>query len=254
MTDFRAWMFYRPDLWPYPPKKSTTFMVFDFTPSSAPPNTFESLPREIMLAIFQYLPPHSLITLSTACKSLRNTLTNATVMDHIFKEIIFKADHLSWILPLNCLPGEMERANVTARQWLVWAAEMAGGEVQNADPTEGSEKRYPAVPQNFPRGFRLPPGSRAWESLIDTDITGWAQRGGDNSGTVHAPSLQELIEGGRQDESPFLSSSFPYFAFVRVCFEDDSMRNRRRLWGIAKQFERVWREYRTQGWERDIFL
>ncbi|KDQ20437.1 hypothetical protein BOTBODRAFT_26443 [Botryobasidium botryosum FD-172 SS1] len=258
MMDFRAWMFHRPDVWPHPPKEPVAFTRFDLAPSSTLPNTLESLPREIMLTIFQYLPPHSLITLSTTCKSLRHTLTKATVMDHILKEIIYKADHLSWILPLNCLPGEMERANAVGRQWLAWAAETTGGQAVT-DFAEGSESRYPAVPHFSPRAVAQLPGSHVWDSWADTESTGWVDHVATRATVTgpmpaHAPSLQELIEGGRQDESPFLSPSFPYFAFVRACFGDDSLRNRRRLWGIAKQFERVWREYRTKGWERDIFL
>ena len=33
-----------------------------------------------------------------------------------------------------------------------------------------------------------------------------------------------------------------------------SMSNRRRFWDIVGQFQAIWREYRTEGWERgEIF-
>lgn len=52
--------------------------------------------------------------------------------------------------------------------------------------------------------------------------------------------------------SPLSHPSFPHLAFLRACFDSDSMRNRQRYWNIAKQFEVLWRDYRTKGWERDI--
>jgi len=53
--------------------------------------------------------------------------------------------------------------------------------------------------------------------------------------------------------SPFESHNFPSLAFVKACYESPSMANRRRIWGIVKQFERLWLDYRTKGWEVDRF-
>jgi len=36
------------------------------------------------------------------------------------------------------------------------------------------------------------------------------------------------------------SPRFPAYAFVRACYESDSMMNRKRLWGIVKQVEEIW--------------
>jgi F-box-like len=55
-------------------------------------------------------------------------------------------------------------------------------------------------------------------------------------------------------KSPFHSASFPYFAFVHACYESDSMRNRERFWNIIKQFDKLWRDYRLHGWQRDVFV
>ncbi|KAF8801727.1 hypothetical protein BYT27DRAFT_7197720 [Phlegmacium glaucopus] len=49
-------------------------------------------------------------------------------------------------------------------------------------------------------------------------------------------------------KSPFNSPSFPF-----ACYGSDSMRNRQRFWNIAKQFDGIWRDYRLNGWQRDIF-
>jgi len=51
----------------------------------------------------------------------------------------------------------------------------------------------------------------------------------------------------------FYAGDFPAFAFVGACFRSDSMRNRRRIYGQVKQFEALWREFRTKGWEVDRF-
>src|ERR1700683_3150063 len=43
--------------------------------------------------------------------------------------------------------------------------------------------------------------------------------------------------------------SFPHFQFTRACFDSDSMMNRKRLWGIVKQYDGLWRDYRLRGYE-----
>jgi hypothetical protein len=53
--------------------------------------------------------------------------------------------------------------------------------------------------------------------------------------------------------STLLLPAFPLFHFVRACFQSDSMRNRERIWRNVKQFETLWRNYRTNGWEVDRF-
>lgn len=40
---------------------------------------------------------------------------------------------------------------------------------------------------------------------------------------------------------------FPIVPFLRACWASDSMRNRRRLWRMVKQFDGLWEEYRTRG-------
>lgn len=54
-------------------------------------------------------------------------------------------------------------------------------------------------------------------------------------------------------KSPFNSPSFPFVAFVHACYGSDSMRNRQRFWNIVKQFDGIWRDYRLNGWQRDVF-
>jgi hypothetical protein len=53
--------------------------------------------------------------------------------------------------------------------------------------------------------------------------------------------------------TPLASLYFPHYAFLRECYKSDSMMNRKRLWGIVKQFDAIWTDYRLNGWERDVF-
>ncbi|KAL0949461.1 hypothetical protein HGRIS_009515 [Hohenbuehelia grisea] len=56
------------------------------------------------------------------------------------------------------------------------------------------------------------------------------------------------------DTAPFDSPDFPYYQFARACHLWDCTRNRRRIWGIVKQFEVLWHNYRLHGWEVDRFI
>lgn len=50
-----------------------------------------------------------------------------------------------------------------------------------------------------------------------------------------------------------MSPRLDLLAFIRGCWDSDSMMNRKRLWGQVKQFQTLWVDYRLHGWERDRF-
>ncbi|KAH7910964.1 hypothetical protein BJ138DRAFT_1179890 [Hygrophoropsis aurantiaca] len=56
-----------------------------------------------------------------------------------------------------------------------------------------------------------------------------------------------------RDTSVFQSPDFPAFAFVHACYAWNPMRNRERIWGQAKQFEALWKDFRLKGWEVNRF-
>jgi len=58
---------------------------------------------------------------------------------------------------------------------------------------------------------------------------------------------------GADIDNPFAHPSFPWIAFMKSCAQSWSMLNRKRLWGIAKQYDELWRYYRIHGWEVDRF-
>jgi hypothetical protein len=67
----------------------------------------------------------------------------------------------------------------------------------------------------------------------------------------------EMPSGSLDPSLVFRHHLFPFYAFVPACLSVDtslpsmSISNRRRLWGIVQQFQAMWEDYRTKGWERD---
>ena len=103
----------------------------------------------------------------------------------------------------------------------------------------------------------LPVGSINGETETATSVAReWLASEHALNSTSRPPSLH-------QSNSPkelFRDYSFPFHAFVPACLSLNttlasmSMSNRRRLWGIIQQFQVIWRNYRTTGWERgEIF-
>ncbi|THV03730.1 hypothetical protein K435DRAFT_851516 [Dendrothele bispora CBS 962.96] len=60
-------------------------------------------------------------------------------------------------------------------------------------------------------------------------------------------------------KSGFNDQAFPYHVFIPIYLNVDtgiesfSMSSRKRMWKQAQQFQELWHEYRTKGWETDIF-
>jgi F-box domain len=46
---------------------------------------------------------------------------------------------------------------------------------------------------------------------------------------------------------------FPCFVFVYACLHSDSMMNQERIWGMVKQYDALWMDYRTNGWKQNRF-
>ncbi|KDR71488.1 hypothetical protein GALMADRAFT_253788 [Galerina marginata CBS 339.88] len=151
---------------------------------------FMNLPTELVLDIFRHLPIHALLSLSSASRRLRGLITEPAFLNQAIKAAVLAGAEF-WVLPVQRIPGEEERARCAARAWLAGVS----------------------------------PGHDAPIALIQPEM-----------------------------ESPFRSSLFPHLAFMQACYGSDSMRNRRRLWDVVRQFEALWREYRLYGWERDVFV
>jgi hypothetical protein len=64
--------------------------------------------------------------------------------------------------------------------------------------------------------------------------------------------LSELFAttSASSDVSIVFDANFPLLEFFRINYRTDSMKNRRRLWRISRQFREEWYRYRTEGRER----
>ncbi|KAJ7645904.1 hypothetical protein DFH06DRAFT_1424523 [Mycena polygramma] len=158
--DFGAWMATRPDLWPPPPSVfHANASYVDF----AKPSTLHELPVELHVQILPLLSVQDLLSvlqLSRGVHGLIQPLLDETLWHHVHH------GDLGWILPVENVKGEVERANTAARGWYPERSELA--------------------------------------SVLD-------------------------------------SKDFPFSRFVSECSKSNSMRNRRRLWSIYKQYEVLWK-------------
>lgn len=167
--------------WPSPTASSTpTFIRFPASNS----HPFNILPTELLLDIFRQLPIDSLLSLSSASRSLRALITEPAFLNQTIKAAVLGGSAF-WVLPVTIVADEEKNARCIAMEWLTMVSS-------------------------------------------DNDVL--------------------------TTESPFHSPSFPYLAFLHACYESDSMRNRKRLWNIVKQFDGLWRDYRLHGWQRDVFI
>ena len=97
-----------------------------------------------------------------------------------------------------------------------------------------------------------PDGERHWK-LPSRDVPTESERA--------SAAIEQWYKDPVVGEKPSFSSpistlqfpGFPLLDFVCACFRSDSMRNRERIWNNVKQFETLWRAYRTNGWEVDRF-
>ena len=75
------------------------------------------LPNELLLPILHDLPLPSLLALSSTCRALRTLITAPDFLDRVLKEAIARGS-LRWILPLDGLLDEAQRAYDALRLWL----------------------------------------------------------------------------------------------------------------------------------------
>ena len=70
---------------------------------------------------------------------------------------------------------------------------------------------------------------------------------------THNVQVPEELSSQSDTHNPLLLPHFPRLAFVHACFQSDSMMNRKRIWGIVKQYDNLWMDYRTNGWKEKRF-
>ncbi|KAJ7889974.1 hypothetical protein B0H13DRAFT_2341301 [Mycena leptocephala] len=161
--DLGAWMATRPDNWPSKPSTSSVSTIH-LQVQPALPTGFHALPTEIVLQILPLVSVADLLALmlvSHGMFTLVLPLLDETLWHHVHN------GDLRWILPVNSVKREVNRANTAAKGW------------------------------------------------------------------VSVPS-------GLASESIFDSKQFPFAPFIGECLKSRSMRNRRRVWKIYKQYRELW--------------
>lgn len=201
--------------WPEQPKidRTPTFSQYSPTHDSAMP-LIGTLPNELLLPILHDLPLPSLLALSATCRSLRTLITEPSFLDRVLKEAITRGS-LRWLLPLETLLDEKKRAYDAMRLWL-------------------PEEHRPELSSSVPAGS---------DDMDIDDIDDADDRACKSAPPPTSPSVIPLMM------SPHLNR----LAFVRECWDSDSMMNRKRLWGQVKRFEKLWEDYRLHGWQVNRF-
>ncbi|KAJ6552266.1 hypothetical protein DFH09DRAFT_1319311 [Mycena vulgaris] len=109
--DFGVWMASRPDLWPANPP------ALDLAPlriETGAPSAFHALPSEVLIQILPLLPVADLLfllLLSRGVSELVSPLLNETLWHHVHH------GDFRWILPVDRVKGEVERANGAGLRW-----------------------------------------------------------------------------------------------------------------------------------------
>lgn len=207
--------------WPEPPRRVDTAPVFagfslDGQVTDSP---FMKLPNELLVPLLSELPLLSILSISSTCRHLRNLITAPTFLDVVLKEAI-AAGSLRWLLPLASLDDEPVRAYNAVRLWL---------------------------PEEYrPRYISPPPP-------MDIDWDKGEYKSDDEDSEDEDLPVRQVPALPVSPSAMLLSPHLDRLAFLRACWESDSMMNRKRLWGQVKQFERIWADYRLHGWHVDRF-
>ncbi|KAI0084837.1 hypothetical protein BDY19DRAFT_997400 [Irpex rosettiformis] len=223
LRDCRAWMFMRPDIWPSPSLGDVGLTFSPVSPPSAQAPTICNLPNEIILPILHDLPIVDLLSLSAACRSLHQLITDPPFLNRILQEALLQGS-CRYILPVHGLREEEKCAFEAIRLWLPESVRPPS----LVDNQESEDEENPEMEDEA--------AETEGQEAEEEDEPAEVER------TI--PPIKPLI----------LDPQFPALAFIRACQESDSMRNRQRLYGLVKQIEEEWKSYRLNGWKVDRFF
>ncbi|KAH8826291.1 hypothetical protein DL96DRAFT_1607636 [Flagelloscypha sp. PMI_526] len=120
-SDFQAWVFESPDIWPRKSEGecgSPLFQTFE-TPSDSPPMLL-TLPIELLLKISASLSISDILHVSSISKGMRRLVTQPGILSQLLREAIVTPNGtLRWMQPCSLVAGEVEKANEALRSWLV---------------------------------------------------------------------------------------------------------------------------------------
>ncbi|GJE96631.1 hypothetical protein PsYK624_128310 [Phanerochaete sordida] len=218
--DCRLWMFVRPDIWPL----ATPDAIFsdmaissDFAPQ--PQSLFAAIPLELLPLLLQHLDLQDIFALAYTCKALSAGILDRATLAHTLRLAMSNLrSSLHWLPPVPSLREEWDAACEAMCTWLPPAA-LAGFI---------SETKLELDTQQQPADGQTGNMADADESLLSTS-------------TTPLPTL------------PLLHPAFPVVPFLRACAQSVSMRARRRRWQIIKQWDVLFADYRTKGYQNNRF-
>ncbi|KAK7689851.1 hypothetical protein QCA50_006490 [Cerrena zonata] len=216
LRDCRGWMFMRPDIWPTPSEDEIRPILFQTFNSDGSEQT-APLVALLPTEIFQQiLRDMSLSSLLNLSATCR--MLRSVITEPSFLDLVLKEalrdGNLRWILPIESFRDEKQRAYEAVRLWI---PDGLSSEMSIKDSTTNEES------------LSLDATSRS--NALEIDM-------------ASIPSIESLI----------LSPTFPRLAFIRACWDSDYMMNRKRIWEQVKQFEKLWIDYRINGWKVDRFF
>ncbi|KAJ7320710.1 hypothetical protein DFH08DRAFT_753930 [Mycena albidolilacea] len=114
--DFGTWMAMRPDIWPCVPSGLllASSSTIELHAEHAGPSVFHKIPPEVFIQILRLLSLPDLrvlLQLSHTISGLVRSLLDETLWHHVHH------GDLRWILPVEGVKGEVDRANDAARGW-----------------------------------------------------------------------------------------------------------------------------------------
>ena len=194
--------------------------------------TVMSFPLELLIPILAQLPLASLFALSSTCRALRNYLTDPSLLDSVLKEAIIWGS-LKWICPVRSIPRS--ESNSARPALLEWVSQSR----KNAEMTSHDNNNLDKL------------------SLRDAEedgSDGEHEEAEEQSDEDECEDYDDEEDTGGEDPVAILTCpDFPRLSFVCACWDSDSMMNRKRLWGQVQRFEKLWKDYRTNGWRDPLF-
>lgn len=232
------------------------------TPHEQTGTAWTKLPAELLPEILQHLDIKSLLALASSCKMIYSRLLDKDVLSYTLRRMMSNTDGaLRWLSPVESLREEWQPAYDAMSTWL-------GGNPNEpiyvpfgkAEFDLDNDDNDEYVPDSHKSDTEASESDD--ESELDHDIetsTGYRDPDEDIVNgpitDVPVPPAQNGVDDDiPQHHLPLWEHSFPTVAFVRACYESDSMRSRQRRWYIIKQFDVLWSNYRQHGWERDVFV
>ncbi|KAH8826286.1 hypothetical protein DL96DRAFT_1556781 [Flagelloscypha sp. PMI_526] len=119
-SDFQAWIFETPDLWPRKPEgqlSAPTFRSFETTSEFTQKDIM--LPNELLLTVLSFLSLTDAFSFISTSKSMRRLIAQPSSFNLLLRDMVTSLDgSLRWLQPCPLVEGEVNRANEALWTWV----------------------------------------------------------------------------------------------------------------------------------------